>query len=139
MLPYRDSRIVTIAVVLFFVLAALYAYYETRGLIFGPRIELGDTPQEVREPYILITGKAERISSLSMQGKNIPVTEEGFFEEPYLLSPGLNRIVLEAEDRYGRTRSTVFQIVYTPGETTSTEAGATSSSASTRPAQTGDR
>ena len=44
------------------------------------------------------------------------VTEEGAFEEPYVLAPGYNRIVLDAKDKYGRSRSRAIEIVYTPSQ-----------------------
>jgi len=116
MLPYRDSQITTIAIIAFFLLVAGYAYYEARGILFGPQINISSETTEVHEPFIAIKGQADRITSLSMNGKDIDVTEEGEFNEPYLLSPGLNRITLDATDKYGNHRAQVMQIVYTPTE-----------------------
>jgi hypothetical protein len=129
MLPYRDSRIVTIAIILFFILAASYAVFEAQGLLFGPRIDVSGAQQEVHDPFVTISGTTQRISSLTMQGQAIQVTQTGNFSEPYLLSPGLNRIVLEAADKYGRTSRQVLQIVYTPS-TDSGQAPATDSTSS---------
>ena len=133
MLPYRDSRLTYIALGVFFLIVIGYAYFEARGLLFGPSITVSSSVTEVREPFIMIRGQADRISSLSMNGKTIPVTEDGAFEEPYLLSAGYNRIVLDAVDKYGRSRRQAIEIVYTP----STSSGqvpdntATSSASST--------
>jgi len=55
-----------------------------------------------------------RISSLSMNGKDIPVTEEGNFSEPYLLASGDNHITLQAKDTYGRTTTSDVDIIYEP-------------------------
>jgi len=114
MLPYRDSRLTYIALGVFFLIVLGYAYYEARGLLFGPSITVSSSVTEVHEPFILIKGQADRIASLSMNGKTIPVTENGAFEEPYLLSPGYNRIVFDAVDKYGRSRRQAVEIVYTP-------------------------
>lgn len=114
MLPYRDSRLTYIALGIFFLIVLGYAYFEARGLLFGPSITVSSTITEVREPFIVIRGTADRIASLSMNGKTIPVTENGAFEEPYLLSPGYNRIVLDASDKYGRSRRQAIEVVYTP-------------------------
>jgi hypothetical protein len=129
MLPYRDSRITTIAIIVFFLLVAGYAYFEARGLLYGPVITVSSATTEVHDPFVDIKGTAQRISSLSMNGKDINVTENGAFDEPYLLSPGLNRIILDATDKYGRHRSQVIQIVYTPAATS------TDSTTSTSPGQ----
>ncbi len=114
MLPYRDSRLTYIALGIFFLIVLGYAYYEARGLLFGPSITVNSSVTEVHEPFVTIKGQADRIASLSMNGKTIPVTEDGAFEEPYILSPGYNRIVLDARDKYGRTRSEAIEIIYTP-------------------------
>ncbi len=135
MLPYRDSRLTYIALGVFFLIVLGYAYYEARGLLFGPSITVNSTITEVHEPFVTIQGRADRIASLSMNGKAISVTENGSFEEPYLLSPGYNRIVLDASDKYGRTRRQAIEIVYTPstssGQAPESIATSTASSTST--------
>ncbi len=112
MLPYRDSRFTVIALVVFFAILIGYALYEARGALFGPTIDVIANSAEFHDPYVLIQGHAERISSLSMNGTQIRVTEDGQFAEPYLLAPGYNRIVLEAKDAYGRSTERVVEIMY---------------------------
>ena len=86
MLPYRDSRITTIAIVVFFVLVLGYAYLK-RAIALRSRITVSSGTTEVHDPFIQIKGTADRISSLSMNGKQINVTEGGVFDEPYLPPP----------------------------------------------------
>jgi hypothetical protein len=119
MLPYRDSRLTRIALGIFFLLVIGYAYFEARGILFGPSITVTSQISEVHDPFVTIKGQADRISSLSMNGKDIPVTETGAFSEPYLLAPGDNKIVLVASDKYGRSRRQVIEIVYVPSSTSS--------------------
>jgi hypothetical protein len=126
MLPYRDSRLTKIALAAFFLIVVAYAYYEGRGMLFGPRITVPSEVIEVSERFIVIRGKADRIASLSMNGTPIAVTEDGAFEEPYLLAPGLNRVAFDATDKYGRTTYETVRIVYMPG---TSEVGATSTPA----------
>ena len=114
MLPYRDSRITRVAIILFFLLIVGYAYFEARGVLYGPNIQVVSGQTVVTDPYIAIQGKAERIAELSMNGRPISVTEDGAYNEPYLLSPGLNRIMLDATDRYGGKTQQIVEIVYTP-------------------------
>lgn len=114
MLPYRDSRITRAALGLFFVLIVVYAYFEARGILYGPAIHVPEDATEVRDPFVTISGHAERIAELSMNGRPISVTEAGEFTEPYVLAPGLNRIMLDATDRYGRKTQKIVQIVYIP-------------------------
>ena len=81
MLPYRDSRPTYIALGIFFLVIIGYAYFEARGLLYGPTIHVSSNIMEVREPFIAIKGQADRIASLSMNGKSVSVTESGAFEE----------------------------------------------------------
>ncbi len=122
MLPYHDSRLTRIILIGFFLALAAYAAYEIRGLIAGPVIEIEGRVMEVTEPFITIEGRAGRISTLLMNGQQIPVTEDGAFSEGYVLSPGYNEITLEARDRYGNTTERTIEIVYTPSASSSTVA-----------------
>ncbi len=119
MLPYRDSRITQVALGIFFLIVIGYAYFEARGILYGPSISVTSQVTEVHDPLIMVQGQAEHIASLSMNGKQISVTENGAFEEPYLLAPGDNRIVLDARDTYGRSREQVIEVVYVPNAASS--------------------
>jgi len=130
MLPYRDSWITKAALVIFFMLVLAYGYFEAQGFLFGPSITLTPGLTEVHDPYVTVKGVALRISSLAMNGKQITVTEDGSFNEPYLLARGLNRIVLDATDKYGRSRREVLEVVYTPAAAASTTAQTTVSTTS---------
>jgi hypothetical protein len=130
-LPYRDSRITRGALLLFFVLIIAYAYFEARGILYGPVIHVSSEVTEVHDPFIQIQGQADRIAKLSMNGRPISVTEEGKFSEAYLLAPGLNRIYLDAVDRYGRKSQDVVQIVYTPTATSAPMRTASTTTATT--------
>lgn len=133
MLPYRDSTLTKIILIVFFVLMFAYGYFEARGFLLGPSIQLDTTVSSVTTPYIKIRGQAQRISSLSMNGQPIPVTEDGSFDQPYLLAAGLNRIVFDAKDTYGRTSRKVVEIVYRPAADASGTASTTRETASTTP------
>ena len=131
MLPYRDSKLTKAALGIFFLIIIGYAYFEARGFLYGPRISVPQTIQEVHEPFILVKGTAQHISELRMNGKAIPVTESGDFEEPYLLTEGLNRIILDAKDKYGRNQQEIMQIVYVASSSTTPDTTRTPISTST--------
>jgi hypothetical protein len=114
MLPYRDSRFIRIVLVLFFVLLIAYALYEAQGLLFGPSISVPEDIITVHEAFIYVSGRAERISELRMNGAPIAVTEAGEFREPYVLIPGSNYVLLEARDSRNRKASERLEIVYQP-------------------------
>lgn len=116
MASYRDSWITRLAFGIFFIVLAGYALFEARGILYGPSIALETTSAEVEDQLFIVKGKAERIVELSMNGMPIFVTEEGVFEEPYILTPGINRIFLDAADKYGRGKQAVIEISYFPTE-----------------------
>ncbi|PIR86298.1 hypothetical protein COU13_01705 [Candidatus Kaiserbacteria bacterium CG10_big_fil_rev_8_21_14_0_10_43_70] len=116
MIPYRNNRIVAVIISAFFLLILFYSYFEARNILFGPKI-IVNTPDEgivVSEKFVTITGKAENIKDIWMNGRAIPVTEDGMFEESILLTEGYNRVILEAVDKTGRETSEIVQIVYSP-------------------------
>src|SRR3989344_2710151 len=112
MLPYRDSRLIRFGLIVFFLIVAGYAYFEGRALLYGPAIEISPRVMEVDEPFITISGTALRIVSLSLNGMPISVTEKGDFEEGYVLTPGYNRLILNARDKYGKTTERTIEIFY---------------------------
>lgn len=127
----RDGKTTKILLGLFFLLVIGYAYFEAQGFLFGPSITLGSMAMEVHDPLVTITGQAARISSLSMNGSPITVTEDGGFSEPYILAPGDNRVVLDATDKYGRSKRQIMHFVYMPPAASSTP---TNTASTTTPA-----
>jgi uncharacterized protein YfaP (DUF2135 family) len=129
MLPYRDSTLTKIALVVFFLIIAGYAYFEATGILYGPSIQVSQTIEQVSTPYIELTGTTTHIQALTMNGQSIPVTEAGAFDIPYALSPGYNRIVLDATDKYGKTTEKIIQVVYTPATSTASVSATTTAAA----------
>jgi hypothetical protein len=119
MLPDRDSRLTKTLLLVFFVVVIVYAYFEARGILFGPHITIDAYPATTSDPYVLIRGRTDHSSSLSIEDHVIPVTQDGAFTEPYVLSLGLNNITLEARDKYGHTTASTLRIVYIPSATSS--------------------
>jgi hypothetical protein len=134
----RDSRMVKYGLIIFFILILIYAYFESRAMLYGPRISVPTGTIIVDEPYTIIRGQAENIAELRINGTIVPVTEDGRFEEEYLVAHGQNYVVLDARDKYGRTQQETIEVVYL-GEEPAAPAfpAATSTPATTTPPQTG--
>lgn len=113
----RDSSLIRISLYIFFALLICYALYEAWGMLYGPSIEVPSTTITMTEAYTLVSGHTERITELRLNGKPIPVTENGDFEEPYLLAAGSNYLILEARDARGRTTQKTITILYIPRDT----------------------
>lgn len=114
MASHRDSKVIKIVLAIFFICVLIYALYEARGILSGPVVYIPAETLVSNEERVMVRGQAERIVELRMNGKTISVTEEGTFEEPFLLASGTNRIMLDAKDARGRTTSRTLDIVYMP-------------------------
>lgn len=114
MLPYRHSPISQIALVIFFIIAIVYGVYQARGAVLGPQIIVDTSIAEVHDAYIMVRGSTAHIAELRVNGNPVAVSEEGAFAQPYLLAPGVNRIMFDARDKYGATKHRELDILYTP-------------------------
>lgn len=107
-------HVITILVVLAVIIG--YSYLEMRGMLMGPRITI-DSPtngQTVSDPILVLSGVAENVRVISLNGREILIDEVGNFEEIHLLYPGHNTIVLRAQDRFDTEIEQRMQIIYTP-------------------------
>ena len=87
--------------------------FESRQLILGPRVTI-ETPADgsaFTEPKINIVGKAENITSLSLNGRPIFIDESGNFREELLLQKGYTILTIGAEDRFGRKTKKQLHLV----------------------------
>ncbi|MDZ7726442.1 MAG: hypothetical protein U5L75_02580 [Candidatus Campbellbacteria bacterium] len=93
---------------------ASYAYYQSQPLMAGPEIAFSDPENGdvIKESPIEITGTAERISFIKLNGRQIYINESGVFEEKLPLLPGHNIIELQAEDRFGRVTTKRLNLMY---------------------------
>lgn len=116
MTPYRYNKLTIIGIGLFFAAVLGYAYFEGLPLLRGPSIVL-DIPTETittTEPYLQISGGAQRINSLSLNGRDLILTESGTFSEDILLAEGYNELVFLAVDQTGREAREVMHVLYAP-------------------------
>lgn len=108
------------ALVIFFLLIAVYALYQTHALAEGPNIVIEQpvtSGATTADPVVTIEGQAERISHLFLNGGRIFTNEAGHFREKLLLAPGYNLISLIAQDKFDREIEREIELVYNPGTT----------------------
>lgn len=110
--------LISLAVVVLFL---GYIAWQSRLLLAGPVITVTDPPPaSTEELAITIAGTAENIVWITLNGRNILTTATGNFKERIYLENGYTIVQLEAADRYGRTTTRTYPVVYTP-PATSTE------------------
>jgi hypothetical protein len=108
------------AIVLIVVLLVSYGLFNARSLILGPQVEIFSPTNntETTENLTDIHGKAENISFISLNEKQIFIDKEGVFQEKLLLKPGSNIIQIKARDRFKKEIVKILKIYYKQSTTT---------------------
>lgn len=114
MRPWKLVRI--IAGIIACVVVVGYVAFEARGIVAGPSLIVTQPTAgtTISEPVVRLTGVTERISKITLDGRQIFVSEEGVFDETLILAPGYNEIVVEAWDRFDKKTSVMLPVVHTP-------------------------
>lgn len=96
----------------------LYLVWQGRFLLTGPIVTFAQVPEvEQRDRVVVVTGTAENIVRITLNGREISTTRDGYFEEVIVLENGYTVSTITAFDRYGRSRSYEHTFVYTPAFT----------------------
>ena len=112
----RNTKKITKIILLsvFFLIIGIYAFFNTRDLVFGVKIRnvnlvdgatVGTSIQEV-------TGNAKNAINLSLNGREISIDKEGYFHETIALLLGYNVIELKAKDKFGNSDQKDYKLIY---------------------------
>lgn len=100
---------------IFFLSVLVYLSGRFIPFLFTPQIELYYPSLEntiVNFAELNISGKIKWTVSLTLSGEEVYTLENREFEKKILLHEGVNILVLEAENIFGRTKEVVRRIVY---------------------------
>lgn len=99
--------------------ALVYISYQARFLILGPQISLTEeVPMLQKTRHLTLTGQANNISRLWLNGRPIFTDRNGQFTAAVILENGYTVTTLMAEDRYGRVTTITRPFVYVPASFT---------------------
>lgn len=90
--------------VIIFLLIAGYGVYQAQDFWTGPVISI-TSPRDghTTDQFLIeLTGQADRVSYLHLNGRQIFTDRNGYFEEELLLTNGYNIITVAGEDAFGR-------------------------------------
>ncbi len=78
-----------------------YILFETSDMLMGPIVTISEplNGSSVESGVIPIKGQAKNVSSLTVNGRPIPIEEKGDFYSILILSEGYNVINIEASDK----------------------------------------
>lgn len=84
-----------------------YATWRSLNYARGPAINIFFPPDQTATSSKVINmyGRADRISRLSINGRDLTIDELGNFSEILVIFPGINVVTIGATDQFGRSIS----------------------------------
>ncbi|TSD02998.1 MAG: XRE family transcriptional regulator [Parcubacteria group bacterium Athens0714_16] len=109
----RAGMIFGIFVALFII---IFVFYRSIDLIRGPVLELNEPKNGsvYLSPVIDVRGAVKNVTDVSLNGRQILINKNGFFNEKYILSEGLNKISIVINDRFDRKVENIFDVIFKP-------------------------
>lgn len=91
-----------------------YGIHQARLLIAGPTLTLDEVAVVHEAQVTTVSGVAQNVTSLSLNGRPIFTDEAGRFSERLVLERGYTIMTVRARDRYGREQVLTRPLVYAP-------------------------
>src|SRR3989344_3335505 len=105
-------KIASLSAFLLFII--IYAFFRTKDLIFGVKIEdvniIDGT--KITDNIIKITGNAKNAVNLTLNDRVISVDQKGNFDETIALLSGYNIISIKAQDKFGNNDEKNYNLMY---------------------------
>lgn len=81
--------------------------------VSSPELTLEKPPEAfiLAEPVVDVSGRTEKESRLTVNGRELKIDERGFFDEPIELLAGRNTLEFVAENRFGKTSKVVRNVL----------------------------
>ena len=95
------------------ILAGGYFFYEARGVLFAPKLEIFE-PRDgatVSGGRIHVAGRTAPMLKVWISGREAQAAERGIFEDDLPVWPGYNAIGVSARDRFGNETRKVLRVV----------------------------
>ena len=114
MSPNAKKILQIIALSIFFIFIAVYAFSRSEYLLVGVKIKNVNITDGVKvESSILeVAGNAENAVNLTLNGREITTDEQGNFNEMVALLLGYNIINIKAKDKFGYVDEKNYKIIY---------------------------
>ncbi len=112
---FHRSRATKYIFAAFVLVVLMYAFFEARNVLYGPQILLGTTGAiTVTDALVEISGTVKNVTSFTLDGRSVFISDSGVFLEKVLLAEGLNEFVFEASDKFDNQTREVLKVVYLP-------------------------
>lgn len=109
----RSFRAMGVVIAICIIVA--YAIWRSLNYARGPMIVVFEPKNgsSIASSTVIVSGRAERVNRLSVNGQAISVDERGAFKERIVIFPGLNKLTLSADDQFGRSTKLTLDLVGT--------------------------
>ena len=91
----------------------VYSVFQGWKILVGPVIEVSspENGATYSSPLIEITGRALNVAYLNLDDRPIFTDKDGYFKERLLMSPGLNIIKIDAQDKFKTKAEKIIQVI----------------------------
>jgi len=112
----NPSNLVT-SITILLVLGFLgYLFFQYRSIAGPPKLEVTSPSKDLvtSEPQLTLKGKADPQATLTINGQEVVVSDEGNFAFDYVLSDGPNALKFTAVNEFGRETEINRSVIYEP-------------------------
>ncbi|MFA5838784.1 MAG: hypothetical protein WC849_02505 [Candidatus Paceibacterota bacterium] len=102
--------------ILFAIFIVVYIFFRSLDFIQGPSLYLNEPKDGAvyKTSLIDVSGVVKNVSNIDLNGKQISINKNGFFNEKYILANGLNKILFTITDRFDRKTEKIVNIILKP-------------------------
>ena len=106
-----------VALSIFFLFIAVYAFWGSHNLIYGVKIKNVNIVdgEKIKNSVQEIKGNAKNAIKLTLNGREISLDQEGNFYETIALLSGYNIINIKAQDKFGYSDEKNYKVIQALG------------------------
>ncbi len=109
------KKIVSLAGILAIITLVLgYGVWISRDILFGIHFSVSGLHDglSTSEPLLTVSGNAYHASMLVIDGRTVPLSDTGSWQDTLALLPGYNTIQISVTDRFKRTTTKEYRVYY---------------------------
>lgn len=109
-----------------FVFIIAFSFFQTKSLKRGAIISIENIADGAvfNTAVVALSGTAIHATHLTINGREIPVNQESRFTDELVLSPGYNIITVSGSDKFKKSKTLVYRVLYDEPSTEMAEATA---------------
>jgi len=115
-LMVTPKKIIVSVFILFLVLVVLYFWKEIGFLLEPPSLQINQPSADItiNQEKFEISGKTNPFALVLINGEQVYIDKDGNFKKEISLSAGINTLLVEAKNRFGKTNTLIRRIIFTP-------------------------